>query len=112
MYAMKQVPTRRRLSARSSQGKEASASADHHGSAAREDLASPTKMNGNGHHIHQVQEIPNNAKNQNLEEALNGITDTLRVEVRQSRRQSDMELRSTPIRRARMYGFLREKHRF
>lgn len=84
MYAMKQVPTRRPLSARSSQGKEASASADHHGSVTREDLASPTKMNGNGHHIHQVQEIPNNAKNQNLEEALNGITDTLRVEVRQS----------------------------
>ena len=26
-------------------------------------------------------------------------------EVRQSPRQTDMELRSTPIRRARMYGF-------
>ncbi|QDZ22899.1 serine/threonine protein kinase [Chloropicon primus] len=120
LYAMKQVPTRRPLSARSSQGKEGDSPADakesqshaSHNAGQRPSSAghqrpvsaqkrpgssSPQKRpmsarqgakpkSGSAAAPPQVQENnyiagAGNSKNQNLEEALNGITDTLRVEV-------------------------------
>ena len=100
MYAMKQVPTRRPVSARSSQGREQGTVAEARAEAkSRPTSAQHRPMSARKPSPKQVSKQPQqqqqdaasqrrpesaNAKNQNLEEALNGITDTLRVEVRQS----------------------------